>query len=77
MIKANKSIVEFKGTSKELTFEFTNIILSFKTTLMNEFELSEDEVFQIIKLCGELAFMTTEERQQYLESLIDEPDNEK
>lgn len=70
MIVAETSKVKFTGTVKELCLEFTHIILGFKSILLTEFNLSEDESCQVIKLCGEIAFMAPEERQQYLNSLI-------
>lgn len=60
-----------KGTPKELTKEFTHCILSFKETMMNEFQLKEEEIYKIIAKCGEIAFMSNEERQEYLNALLE------
>lgn len=72
MIIAENGTSKFEGTPKELTLEFTSVIMGFKQTMITEFDLSEDEVFRIIKLCGEIAFMSDEERQDYLNHLLDE-----
>ncbi len=71
MIHINHDIGEFKGSAKELSLEFTHLILGFKQTMMKEFGLSEDEIFELISLCGKLAFMSVTERQQYLEKLLE------
>ena len=71
MIYVQGSIATFEGTAKELTLEFTHCILGFKQSLIKEFNLSEEEVFAVIKQCGELAFMTVQERQQYLDMLLE------
>ena len=71
MITANKSVVHFEGTAKDLTFEFTHIILGFKENMIKEFGLTEDEIHNVIKICGEIAFMSNEERQEYIDILMD------
>ena len=60
------------GTPKEITLEFTHLILLFKTTLMKDFDLSETAVYDIIKKCGEIAFMSSVERQKLLDELIED-----
>lgn len=72
MIYVKDNVAMFKGSAKELTREFTLSLLSFKETLMQEFDLSEDEIFNIISKCGEIAFMSIDERQEYLENLFEE-----
>lgn len=72
MIYVEDNVAMFNGSAKELTREFTLSILSFKETLMKEFGLSEDEIFNIIAKCGEIAFMSIDERQEYLEKLFEE-----
>lgn len=74
MIIIQKNISQFEGTAKELTFEFTHLLLGFKTTMMKEFHLTEEEILKIIAKCGEIAFMTVEERQEYLETLLEDID---
>lgn len=76
MIHIEDNIVTLKGTPKELTKEFTHCILSFKETMMSEFQLKEEEIYKIIAKCGEIAFMSTEERQKYLNSLLEERDDD-
>lgn len=72
MIYVEDNVAIFNGSAKELTREFTLSLLSFKETLMREFDLSEDEIFNIISKCGEIAFMSIDERQEYLENLFEE-----
>lgn len=76
MIHVEDNIVALNGTAKELTKEFTHCVLSFKETLMTEFQLSEEEIYRIIAKCGEIAFMSNEERQSYLNYLLEETEND-
>ncbi len=76
MIHIENNIATFNGTAKELTKEFTHCILSFKETMMNEFQLKEEEIYKIIAKCGEIAFMSTDERQKYLNSLVEDTEND-
>jgi hypothetical protein len=71
VIHIEDNVVMLKGTPKELTKEFTHCILSFKETMMNEFQLKEEEIYKIIAKCGEIAFMSNEERQEYLNALLE------
>lgn len=72
MITINGNIANFEGTARQLTLEFTHCILGFKYNMMKEFGLSEDEVKGIIGKCGEIAFMSNKERQEYLNMLLGE-----
>ena len=72
MITISGNIANFEGTAKQLTLEFTHCILGFKYNLMKEFGLSENEVKEIIGKCGEIAFMSNKERQEYLNMLLGE-----
>jgi hypothetical protein len=72
MITIEGSTAQYNGTIKELVLEFTHLILGFKQTMMKEFDLSEEEIYKIIAKCGEIAFMSNEERQEYLNSLLEE-----
>ena len=71
VIHIEDNVVMLKGTPKELTKEFTQCILSFKETMMTEFQLKEEEIYKIIAKCGEIAFMSNEERQEYLNALLE------
>lgn len=71
MIHINHDSGEFKGSARELSLEFTHLVLGFKQTMIKDFGLSEDETFELISLCGKLAFMSAKERQQYLENLLE------
>lgn len=72
MITIEGNTAHYNGTVKELVLEFTHLILGFKQTMMKEFGLSEEEIYKIIAKCGEIAFMSNEERQEYLNSLLEE-----
>lgn len=66
MIYAKGSVAKFEGTPKELTFELTHLLLGFKYNMMKEFNLSEEEIYNVISKCGEIAFMSNKERQEYI-----------
>lgn len=68
MIKVNGAVTNISGTAKEITVEVTHLLLSFKSMLIEEWDLTEEEAFQIIAKCGEIAFMSTEERLEYIEN---------
>lgn len=70
MLEVNGSLAKIEGTAKEITFELTHLLLSFKSTLMKEFEISEEDAMQIIAKCGEIAFMSNEERAKVLDEMI-------
>lgn len=72
MITVNKNIAQFEGTAKELTFELTHLLLGFKQNLIKEFGVTEEEALNIIYKCGEIAFMSNEEREEYLSNLLKE-----
>lgn len=69
MITVNKNIAQFEGTAKELTFELTHLLLGFKQNLIKEFGVTEEEALNIISKCGEIAFMSNKEREEYLKEL--------
>lgn len=69
MITVNKNIAQFEGTAKELTFELTHLLLGFKQNLVKEFGITENEALNIISKCGEIAFMSNKEREEYLQEL--------
>lgn len=69
MIRVNGSIAKFEGSAKELTLELTHLLLGFKSTMMKEFDLSEEDVLQVIGECGKIAFMSNEEREKYLDEI--------
>ena len=68
MIKVNGAVTNISGTAKEITVEVTHLLLSFKSMLTEEWGLSEEEAFKIIATCGEIPFMSNEERLEYLEN---------
>ena len=69
MITVNKNVAQFEGTAKELTFELTHLLLGFKQNLIKEFGVTEEETLYIISKCGEIAFMSNQERAKYLKEL--------
>lgn len=69
MIKIDKNIAQFEGTAKELTFELTHLLLGFKQNLIKEFGVTEKEALNVIHKCGEIAFMSNEEREKFLNEL--------
>ena len=69
MITVNKNIAQFEGTAKELTFELTHLLWGFKQNLIKEFGVTEEEALNIISKCGEIAFMSNEEREEFLNAL--------
>ena len=72
MIKVDKNIAQFEGTAKGLTFELTHLLLGFKQNLIKEFGVTEEEALNVIHKCGEIAFMSNEEREEYLSNLLEE-----
>lgn len=68
MIKVNGAVTNISGTAKEITVEVTHLLLSFKSMLTDEWDLTEEEAFKIIATCGEIAFMSNEERLKYIEN---------
>lgn len=71
MIQVNKEIANFSGTAHELTFEFVHVLLGYKNVMIKEFDFTEEQVLNLIKFCGELAFMDKSELQQYIDDLLD------
>ena len=69
MIHIEKDVAEFNGTAKELTYEFTHLILSYKYNIMKEFGVSDIESNEIIARCCEIAVMTNEDRQEFLDTM--------
>lgn len=72
MITIQDGVSRFEGTAKELTLEFTHLILGFKYNMMKEFDLTEEQAYTLISKCGEIAFMSNEERREYLNRLMED-----
>jgi len=77
MITIDGKIGNFRGTAKELTFEFIHLLLGFKQNLIKEFNLSEQEALEIIEQCGKIAYMNTSERTEFLNNLLSDVENGK
>ena len=72
MIKVNGAVTNISGTAKEITVEVTHLLLSFKSMLTEEWDLSEEEAFKIIATCGEIAFMSNYGSTPFYDYYIDD-----
>lgn len=75
MIYVKEEVTIVEGHPRDVCVELTNLLSSFRDTLLKEYKVSEEDANMAVGECVKVAFMSPLERKQHLDNLVVEYKN--
>lgn len=71
MISLKDNIAQIEGNPQELCTELTHLLVVMINCFQKDFNLSQEQSISVINECAKIAYMSDEDRANYLSKLME------